>query len=118
MKRSLVCMSLVALAGMISISGFASGSRADDEPAGKVLFLAKKCNLCHGIESQGIAKKSEKMKGEELSNIGSEIPSADWLKGWLLQTELKDGDKHQKKFKGTDEELQTLIDWILTLKTS
>ncbi len=115
MKRGL---SLVILVGMISIGGLASGSRVDDEPAGKALFLAKKCNLCHGIESQGIAKKSEKMKGAELSDIGSKIQSADWLKGWLLQTELKDGDKHKKKFKGTDEELQTLIDWILTLKTS
>ncbi len=109
---------LATLLTLVVVAGPAPLSRAADEAEGKTLFMAKKCNLCHAIDSQGIAKKSEKMKGKELSNIGSEGKSADWLKGWLLQTELKEGEKHKKKFKGTDQEMKAITNWLLTLKTS
>ena len=110
MMKAVVAISVAAL---VLVVGTAPVSYAAD---GKALFTEKKCNLCHSIDSQGIQKTSEKMKGAELSDTGSTITSADWLKKFLTQEELKEGEKHKRKWKGTDEELDTLVNWILTLK--
>ena len=59
MKKALACMSLTTLLVIIALVPAAQAGDAD----GKALFLEKKCNLCHAIDSQGITKKSEKMKG-------------------------------------------------------
>lgn len=112
MKRAITVMSLAAF---VLVVGLASVAQAAD---GKALFEAKKCNLCHSVESQGIAKKSEKMKGAELSNIGASIESAESLKKFLIQETMKDGEKHKKKWSGTDEELDTIVNWVMSLKTS
>jgi cytochrome c551/c552 len=108
-------VSVMSVAVFVLIVGLASAAQAAD---GKALFEEKKCNLCHAIDSQGIAKKSEKMKGAELSNAGATVESADWLKKFLTQETMKDGDKHKKKWKGTDEELDTIVNWVMSLKTS
>lgn len=112
MKRAVAVMSL---ATFVLVVGLASVSQAAD---GKALFEEKKCNLCHSVESQGIAKKSEKMKGAELSNAGATVESAEWLKNFLIQDTMKDGEKHKKKWTGTDEELDTIVTWVMSLKTS
>lgn len=112
MKKTVAVISVVAF---VVIVGLTSVAQAAD---GKALFESKKCNLCHSIESQGIAKKSEKMKGAELSNIGASIESAESLKKFLTQETMKDGEKHKKKWTGTDEELDTIVNWVMTLKTS
>jgi cytochrome c551/c552 len=112
MMKALVAISVAAL---VLVVGTAPVSYAAD---GKALFTEKKCNLCHSIESQGIQKKSEKMKGAELSDAGNFVPSADWLKKFLTQQELKDGQKHKRKWNGSDEELDTVVNWILSLKKS
>ena len=112
MKKTFAVISVVAF---VLIVGLASVAQAAD---GKALFEEKKCNLCHSIESQGIAKKSEKMKGAELSNIGASIESAESLKKFLTQETMKDGEKHKKKWTGTDEELDTIVNWVMSLKTS
>ena len=118
MKKVLRPISLAALLAFVLVVCIASFAQATDEAAGKTLFLEKKCNLCHAVESQGIAKKSEKMKGEDLSDAGNQVSDAAWVKGWILQTELKEGEKHKKKWKGTDEELKTIVNWVLSLKKS
>ncbi len=113
-----VCgISLATLLVFAFVVGFASFSRAADTD-GKALYLEKKCNLCHSIDSMGIAKKSEKMKGTDLSDAGNQVSDAAWVKGWIQQTELKDGKKHQKKWNGSDEELGIIVSWVLSLKKS
>jgi mono/diheme cytochrome c family protein len=95
------------------VLGLTAVSEAAD---GKAVFLEKKCNLCHSIESQGITKTAAKMDGAELSDAGNFVPDAEWLKKFLTQEELKDGDKHKKKWKGTDEDLDAVVTWIMSLK--
>jgi mono/diheme cytochrome c family protein len=117
MRRILeITVAVSVLALVLGLAG--TGTSAGRAEEGKQIFLDQKCNLCHSIESQGIEKRMEKMKGAELSNIGSEIESAEWLKGFLLQEKMKDGDKHQRKFSGSDEEFDTLVSWIMSLKSS
>jgi cytochrome c551/c552 len=85
---------------------------------GKAIFLEKKCNLCHSIDSQSIKKTSEKMKGPDLSNAAGMVESADWLKSFLTKKVQHEGKDHLREFKGTDEELNAVVDWIMTLKKS
>jgi hypothetical protein len=81
------------------------------------VFTAHKCNLCHSIESLGVERrsKSEKTKGPDLSDVGNHHDAA-WMAGWLRQEETLEGEKHQREFKGSDEELKALVDWLVTLK--
>lgn len=79
---------------------------------GQEIFMAQNCNMCHAVSSAGIEAKttSEKMKGPDLVGIDKD---AEWLAQYLKkEVEMNDG-LHKKEFKGSDEELQALIDWLL-----
>lgn len=78
------------------------------------IFLADKCNGCHSIESAGIKKKANQ-KPPDLSTIGKDH-TADWLEKYLKKEETLNGEKHIKKFKGSDEDLTKLAKWFETLK--
>jgi mono/diheme cytochrome c family protein len=94
-------------------------AQAAADPPGKAVFMAQKCNMCHGIESQQIARtsKSESMKGPDLSNVGG-AHLAPWIVQFLKkEVAATSGKKHGKEWKGTDAELQQLADWLATLKT-
>ena len=113
MKKAGAVLSLVVFVLAVGLASVGQVEAAD----GKALFESKKCNLCHSIESQGITKKSEKMKGAELSDAGNMVESADALKKFLTQETMgKDGKKHQKKWSGTDEELDAIVTWVMSLK--
>lgn len=96
-----------------SPAGPAPAATSGSEPDGKKIFLAQKCNLCHSIEVAGIeaTTKSEKLKGPDLAATPF-IGSREDLAKFVRQTIQLDGKKHKKGFKGTDEELATLFDWL------
>jgi mono/diheme cytochrome c family protein len=96
----------------VSIPSFAA-----DHP-GKALFAKAKCNTCHSVESQGIEAARGEDKAPDMSNAATLIPSAEWAKKFVLREEAKDGKKHRKPYKGTEKDLEQVIDWLLTLKTS
>ncbi len=103
---------MVALALAVCAAVSSTAVAAD----GKAIFLGQKCNLCHTIDSQSIAKTSEKMKAPDLSNAAGLVESADWLKSFLKKEVKKDDKAHQREFKGTPEELDTVVQWLMTLK--
>ena len=103
------------LLAVIASTALASQAAAAD---GKALFLEKKCNTCHSIDSQSIEKTSKTMKGVDLSNASGLVESADWAKSFLKREVKKDDKNHQREFKGTDEELNAIVDWLMTLKAS
>lgn len=84
---------------------------------GKAIFQAQKCNMCHSVSTAGIEAmtKSEKMKGPDLVGIAEQHDAA-WVTQYLKKEVDLDGKKHFKKFTGSDEELKTLVDWILAQK--
>jgi len=86
-------------------------------PTGVEVFTTFKCNSCHSIESQGIESKtkSERMKGPDLSDEGHKRDAA-WITAWLQHKEKLDGKAHKGEFKGTDEQLQQLVQWLTELK--
>jgi len=93
---------------------FASLTTAE-EKSGKDIFVNSKCNSCHAIKSQDIDSKMAS-KYPDLSNFGNEKLEADFVKKFINKEVDLNGKKHAVKFKGSDEELTTLVDWLLALK--
>ena len=84
-----------------------------DSLDGEKIFMAQKCNLCHGVEAAGIAAttKSDKVKGPDLSEV-TEHRKDEWLADYLRKEEAIDGKQHAKAFTGSDEELGAVIAWL------
>jgi len=106
-------------AALITVASLTPGvtpAYAEDADAGQEIFLAQKCNTCHGVEAVGIEAKikSEKMMGPDLTKVATER-DAEWLAQYLKKEVDLDGKKHSKAFTGSDEELQALIDWFESL---
>jgi mono/diheme cytochrome c family protein len=97
---------------VVSIPSFAA------DPAGKELFVKAKCNTCHSVESQSIEAARGEDKAPDMSNAAALIPSAEWAKKFVMREEAKDGKKHRKPYKGTEKDLEQIIAWLMTLKTS
>jgi mono/diheme cytochrome c family protein len=90
---------------------------ASAEPAaGEKVFMASNCNACHSIDSLSIKKKLGSSKAPDLSNIGSE-KTAEWITDWLNRKEKLHDKTHVKQWTGKPEDLKTLVDWLVTLKT-
>lgn len=87
---------------------------------GKEVFLAQKCNMCHGVSTAGIeaTTKSEKMKGPDLVGV-VQAHEPSWIADLLhKKIDSANGKKHAKEFKGSDEELTAIIDWLAAQKKS
>ena len=97
-----------ALVSLILIGAFAAPALAAD---GKAVFVDKKCNKCHTVSSASIEKTS-KLKAPDLT---TEAISGDAkvLKAYLKKAETIHGKKHSTAFTGTDEELDSVVAWIL-----
>lgn len=94
----------------------ATAPLAAQENDGKAIFEAQKCNLCHSVSTVGIeaTTKSDKLKGPDLVDLDQE---AEWVVKYLKKEADKDGKSHTKPFKGSDEELKALVDWLLEQKS-
>lgn len=98
----------------------ALGGAGTTEPNGKSIFLTNKCNSCHSIQAQGIVKAGNetvesKTPPPDLSGVGLKH-SAAWMVKYLLKKETLDDAKHLKKFKGPEDDLNTLAAWLETQK--
>lgn len=110
-------LALPLLLVALTLSGpvYAGLAAADEGGAmdGKAIFLAEKCNTCHGVAAAGIEAKvkSEKMRGPDLDEGICETDRAIMIAFVKGETEI-DGAKHKKPFKGSDEELAAMLDWL------
>lgn len=112
MKSIIVYLSIIV--AIVALYGFAFTISYNDDPSGKKIFVDNKCNMCHIIKSAGI--ESKKSDATDLSNVGAEMKKDDMIK--YLKKEMKLNDKvHKTAFKGSDEELTKLVEWLSTLKT-
>jgi hypothetical protein len=121
----LTALSLIACACVIGVASAAANGAAKD---GKTLFLDNKCNTCHTVQSAGIQKKAAAAaeKGEEKSDKDKKAPDlsgvglerkADWMAKYLMKTEAIKGEKHSRKFRGSEADLKLVTAWLETLKT-
>ena len=73
---------------------------------GPSLFKSSNCTMCHkapGVEGGGAM-------GPSLAGTGSRLDQA------KMDAKFKSGGSHATRFKGSADELKTLIKWLLTLK--
>ena len=77
----------------------------------------KNCAECHAVKSAEIAAttKNEEDKGPDLKSIGGKYQKS-WIRKYVKKEADKDGGQHLKKFKGSDEELQAIVDWLGSLE--
>jgi len=113
MRKILNPLLLLAL-GAIFIVGFSFNSF--DDPEAQRLFIDN-CVKCHSVSTVGIEaeKKTGKMAGGDLVNLADEY-EAEWIAKYVKKEADLDGKTHKKPFKGSDEELQALVDWLLEQK--
>jgi cbb3-type cytochrome oxidase cytochrome c subunit len=105
---------LLFISAIVALFAFAFSFSQSDELDGQQIFIDSKCTKCHSVESLGIT--STKNNPNDLSNIGADY-DAEFMKKYLVKEETIDDKKHKTKFKGSDEELDALVNWLLTLKT-
>ena len=112
MKRKLSLIAAVYI-GVV----FATAPLLAQEVDGRAVYEAESCNLCHGVPTVGIAAtaRSERLKGPDLVNL-SDHYEAEWLAKYVKKETDKEGRSHTRPFKGSDEELQALVDWLLEQK--
>lgn len=101
---------------MAVVAGFSILRSEGEAVTAKKIFEDSKCNSCHSVESQGLEAKKKSDKYPDLSNTGSTLTS-DFIIKFLKKDETIDGKKHPIAFKGEEAELQTLADWLASLKT-
>jgi len=116
MKKLILSMALVAVAALALVAVSASAEE-EPMPAADATFTTLKCNMCHAVSTAGIESKtkSEKMFGGDLINLAADS-DAKALAAYINQETEIDGKPHKKEFKGSDEELQALVDWLLEQK--
>ncbi len=110
-------ITFVSLAISFSFVVTPAAAAANTEHQGKKVFDDGKCGQCHSVSSAGIESKVKikKLKGPDLTGIGERY-EADWIGKYLKKEINKKGKAHKKPFKGSDEELQALVDWLLEQK--
>lgn len=113
-KVSLNALAIVASCALISAAmALPAVLGAAQENEAEQLFIdGHKCATCHGVKSAGIeaSTASEKMKGPDLSGYTTDDRKA--LAAYLRREVEKAGTAHKKPYKGTDQELDTMLDWL------
>lgn len=107
---SLLIMMLVAL-----VAGSASIAEDSGGGSGQAAFLAQKCDTCHSVPSAAIVSKteSEKMKGPDLPTASLAKADRAALLLYVRKEGEFEGKTHKKGATATDEELNTILDWIV-----
>ena len=75
-----------------------------------------RCVSCHSVKAEALEAKtkSEKIRGRDLS--GYKPRAGVDIVGFLRKKTRKAGELHSVGFKGTDEELQAILDWLGSLE--
>lgn len=113
---------IFAIGGTFILMSHQSATSETSFDKGKILFKAYSCNQCHAVSAVGMEAltKVKKEKGSDLSGFKSESAvTIDHFKT-VMHKDMSDWDKASqeliKGFKGTDEELQTILDWLGSLE--
>ncbi len=108
MKTFTTILMAIFVAG-ITLAQFANAQ--DAAKTGKTIFEESKCTACHGIESQGVAAKKKSDKVPDLGKMHSH--DKDFLAKYLKKEEVMNGKKHAVPFKGSDDDLTTMVNWLV-----
>jgi len=102
------------ISAIVALFAFAFSFSQTQDLDGKQIFIDSKCNNCHTVTSNEIT--SNKDDAVDLSNAGSS-GDAQLIQTYLLKEAKINDNEHKMKFKGSEAELNTLSDWLSSLKT-
>jgi hypothetical protein len=105
---------ILFISTIVALFAFAFSFSQDQGLDGKQIFIDSKCNNCHTVSSVEITSKKD--DATDLSNA-STIGEMPLIKSYLLKEAKINEQDHKIKFKGTEAELDALVNWLLTLKT-
>ena len=102
---------------IIALYGVAFSMNPAEQPDGKKVFTDNKCSTCHSIDSEGIVRKAKTDKNSpaDLSQIGSTF-TKEKLTNYLTKKESLNDKKHPANFKGSEDELNAMVKWLMTHK--
>ncbi|MBZ0199026.1 MAG: cytochrome c [Ignavibacteriaceae bacterium] len=103
---------MLFILAVIALYGFAYSIPMEDV-SGEKIFVDNKCTMCHSVSASEITSK--KKDAADLSKL-SNVLTADFLTKYLKKEEAIDGEKHKVTFKGTEEDLNKMVEWLLTFK--
>ena len=101
------------ISAIVVLFAFAFSFSQDQNLDDKHIFLDSKCDKCHTVTSMEIT--SIKDDATDLSNAGS-TGDVQIIKSFLLKESKINEKEHKLKFKGTEAELDALVNWLLTLR--
>ena len=101
------------ITAIVALFGFAFSYAQTEGLDGQQVFTENKCLKCHSVESLQLETTGK--KPVDLSEIGGKFEN-DFLAKYLHKEEMINDKKHKIEFKGTEEELTLLINWLQTLK--
>ena len=104
---------------VLLLAAFYSGPAAGQAKLdGKAIFLAQKCNMCHNVPEAGITRttQSEKVAGPDLAGDNAGKPASFFAQFLKKEVPNQEGNKHKKDWKGTDDELKQVTEWLASLK--
>lgn len=104
---------LIFVFTIVFLFGFAYSLNANSSE-GKAIFTNNKCSTCHSVEVQSIECK--KKDPVDLSTVGNTY-NAEFISKYLIKEVEIDSKLHKIAFKGTEEELKTLSEWLGSLKS-
>ena len=105
---------ILFISTIVALFVFAFSFSQDQGLDGKQIFIDSKCNNCHTVTSMEITSKKD--DATDLSNVDS-LGDAQLMKSYLLKESKINDQEHKLKFKGSEAELNALVNWLLTLKT-
>lgn len=85
-----------------------------DTDKGSKLFTDVGCILCHRVSSSDIG--NDDAPGGDLSDTSKNVSRAELIDLVQGKSARKPDRNHSKPFRGSDEELQVLVDWLLEQK--
>jgi cbb3-type cytochrome oxidase cytochrome c subunit len=105
---------ILFISSIVALFAFAFSFSQEQDLDGKQVFIDNKCSNCHTVVSMEITSKKD--GAEDLSNTGS-IGDVQLIKSYLLKEAKINEKNHKLKFKGSEEELNALVNWLHSLKT-
>ena len=113
MKRRIPILALLLAAFALTTPAVAHA----DEPAGKKVFTAKRCNFCHSIKARRSPRWARPRRPAPGAGFGRRAKhDAAWIHNYLKKKVELDGKKHKKFFIGAEKDLKNLTEWLGSLK--
>jgi mono/diheme cytochrome c family protein len=116
MKTFVVSLATILALTFIGLS-FNHSALSQEAKDGKTIFVDSKCIACHGVSAAGVEAKKKSDKVPDLSKLTDGKDIEFWTK-YMKKDETLNDKKHAVPFKGSDEDLKTMIEWLMSDKAT